>query len=412
MTSAPKAVAGTPLSARSILLGLLAALSAANAANWPQWRGPGAQGLSEEKGLPLRWSMTENIAWRCALPGKGNSSPIVWGDRVFLTAETKAELLVLCIGRTNGEILWQKAAPNGERTGTHGWNGYASSTPATDGERVYSFFGTSGLVAHDFEGKQLWHRPLGLLKCIWGTATSPYLDRGRLYLSIDHDRESFIAAVDAATGQVHWRKVRTTQRSFSSPVVIEANGSRELVLNGHRRVMAYNPDTGEELWHCWGTTQWVTPTVVHGHGLVFAACGRDGPAIAVRPGGKGDVTRSHVAWRADRGAPYLPSPLLYGDHFYMVNDNGVLACFEARTGKLRFRQRVGSRGYHTASLLGGDGKVYVLAEDGTCTVLKASGQFEKLATNKVDGLCRASMAVSGGRLFLRSQDALYCIGER
>ena len=385
------------------------------ASNWPQWRGQGATGVSDETGLVSQWNDRENIIWKCSLPGKGNSSPIVWGDHIFLTAESGRELFVVCIDSKTGKILWQKTAPEDRRSNTHGWNGFASPTPATDGKRVYASFQPTGVVAYDFQGNQSWRQALGDFESLnspWGAASSPCIDDGKLYISLDHDGQSFVAALNSGTGKVIWSTQRKFPRGYASPVLIETDAGRELVINGHRRVFAYDPDNGKELWYCWGMMQWVNPTVVFAHGLVYAVSGRDGPTVAIKPGGKKDVTRSGVIWRANRGAPYIPSPIVYGDYFYMTNDNGIVTCFDARTGKQQFQGRLGSRGQHSASPAAADGKIYFLSESGSCTVIQAGPKLEVLSTNQLSGqLFRASPAISGGRIYIRSQRILYCIGK-
>lgn len=399
------------LSVIQVLILLLAWPRPAPADPWPQWRGPRASGVSQESNFPAQWGPQENLIWQCDLPGNGNSSPIVWKDRAFLTADTGQKLLILGIDAKSGKILWEYEAPQAERGQTQEWNGYASSTPATDGEKVYAFFGPTGVMACSVEGQAAWHTSLGSLECEWGNASSPFLDGGQLYLCVDYDGPSFIAAINTRTGEIAWRTARKGRRGFSSPVLVDFENHKELVVNGYRRVFSYDPASGNEVWQCWGMTQWVTPTVVFGHGLIYAVSGRDGPVMAIRPGGKGDVTSDRVAWRVNRGAPYLPSPVLYGNYLYMINDSGIVTCLDAKSGRVQYQERASPMGQHTASPVAGDGKLYFLAEDGACTVVQEGPKFSILGRSQLPGLFRASPALSQGRIFLRSSRTLYCIGK-
>jgi outer membrane protein assembly factor BamB len=305
-------------------------------------------------------------------------------------------------------MLWKTELSDAEPGSTHGKHGYASSTPATDGRVIVAFFHNLGLLGLDMDGKQLWQVPLGKFSGAWGTASSPIIYGDTAILCVDDDSQCFITAVKLADGSVKWRRTRDQDRSFSTPLVVEVGGKREVVVNGKGRVWAYDPETGEPLWVCDGMTEWVTPTVVTGHGLVYAVSGRNGPTLAIRPGGRGNVTQTHVAWRGSHGAPYIPSPVLVDGRLVMTNDGGLLTVYDANTGAKLFQHRMG--GDYTASPVAGHGKIYLLSESGDVNVLQSGPEFKLLATNALGETCLASPAVAEGRLFLRTEKALYCIG--
>jgi outer membrane protein assembly factor BamB len=314
---------------------------------WPRWRGPSGQGLAVGGGYPDAWSATENVLWRSAVPGRGHSSPIVWNDHVFLTtAHEDGRVSVLAYRRSDGEPLWEAFAPDTTAERLHRKNSHASATPVTDGQRVYAFFGNKGLMAVDLSGKLLWHRSLGTFANYHGTAGSPLLYKDRLILYQDHrggsEGGAFIAAFEASNGRTLWRTERGGTVGWGTPVALRVAGRDEVVVNGQHRVQAYDPDSGAELWACGGTTFEVIPTPVVGHGLVYCASGRAGPTLAIRPGGRGDVSATHLAWKASKGSPFVPSPLLYGDLLYMVNDmSSVATCYEAATGTVLWQGRLG-----------------------------------------------------------------------
>ena len=268
---------------------------------WPRWRGPSGQGVVSGTGYPDSWSGTENVKWKVPVPGSGNSSPIVWGDRIFVTTayEGGRRLSVVAYRRTDGMKMWETFAPEGRTPyGNHYKNGFASATPATDGQRVYASFGPRGLMALDMNGKQVWHRDLGPMEAYHGTAGSPLLYKDRLILYQDQSRNSFISAFDTRTGKTLWSTPREANVGWGTPIAVRVVDHDEIIVNGQLRVLAYNPDTGAELWSCGGSTYEVIPTPVVGYGMVFCSSGRAGPTLAIRPGGKGDVTRSHSPGRA------------------------------------------------------------------------------------------------------------------
>ncbi len=392
------------------------------AGNWPGWRGTNGSGVSEEKGFPIAWSSEQGVMWKTELAGSGNSSPVVWGDRVFLTTaeDGGARRSVLCFDRANGHQLWKCSAPSDAREGTHAKNGFASATPALDGQRAYAFFGSAGVIAADFSGRLVWHRDLGPFLSDWGIAGSPLVYRNLVVINGDQDgpsaegpSRSFLIALDRDTGETVWRTERPDQpRSWSSPVLVTPEGSErpELVLNGGNTVRAYDPETGAELWRCAGMTEWVTPTVVAGDGLVYAVSGKNGPTLAIRPGGRGDVTQTHVVWRAKRGGPYIPSPIFSNGRLYMVNDGGIITCFGPRDGKVVFQDRLPPSSF-SSSLLAADGRLYIVNEEGDTFVLAARDRLEILGTNSLGERCLATPALSRGNVFVRTEKHLWCLGQ-
>ncbi len=417
----------------SALAGLclnLTTLPEASAQNWPQFRGPGSQGISVETGLPVQWSATSNVIWKTTLPGPGHSSPIVWGDRIFLTAfrsermsnayaaryllSARGQLVVLALDKSSGKILWERAVKASSIEALHPANSPASPTPVTDGRYVYVYFGSAGLVAFDFNGTVVWEKRLGPFPSDWGSASSPVLYGSTLLLNVDTDGDDFLLAVDKTTGTTIWQTPRGhVTRSWSTPIIWNANGRDEIVVSGSQRVKGYDPVGGKELWTVDGLTEWVAPTPVTAHGLLFVASNGPGGNIimAIRPGGSGNVTRSHVAWRYERGAPYTPSPVVVGDYLFAVRSGGLLTCLNAKTGVEVWQHRLPARGDYYASLLAGDGKIYALSEDGETTVIAAKPVYQLLSVNDMAERSMATPAVSGGRLFIRTDSALYSIGK-
>ena len=303
---------------------------------WPRWRGPSGQGLARGEGYPDTWSATLNVQWKVQVPGRGNSSPIVWADRIFLTTAQDGgkRPSVLCYRRSDGKLLWESTLPPGEPSRVYSKNSHASGTPATDGERVYASFGSQGLAAVDFQGKVVWRHSLEPIQNYHGSAGSPVLYKDRVFLYEDQRQGAFVAAFDKRTGNTLWKTERKAKVGWGTPIVIRAGDRDELIVSSQARVTAYDPDSGTALWHCEGNLAEVIPTPVVGHGLVFCVSGRAGPTLAIRPGGSGDVTPTHVAWKQSKGASFVPSPLLYGDLLYQVNDMvSVATCYQAATGE-------------------------------------------------------------------------------
>jgi len=384
---------------------------------WARWRGPSGQGVVSGTGYPDAWSSGENVKWKVPVPGSGNSSPIVWGDRIFITTayDGGRRLSVVAYRRTDGVKLWETFAPEGRTPyGSHYKNGHASATPATDGQRVYVSFGSRGLLALDMTGKQVWFRDLGPMDAYHGTAGSPLLYKDRLILYQDQSRNSFIAAFDTRTGKTLWTTPRDANVGWGTPIAVHVVDHDEIIVNGQQRVQAYNPDTGAELWSCAGTTYEVIPTPVVGYGMVFCSSGRAGPTLAIRPGGKGDVTRSHLVWTSPRGSPFVPSPILYGEHLYMVNDmQSIVTSFEATTGKVMWQNRLGAsrREGFSASPVAVDGKVFFTNDEGETFVLKAGPTFELLRTNRIGEGTLATPALVDGKWYIRTERNLFAIGS-
>ena len=383
---------------------------------WARWRGPSGQGVVSGTGYPDSWSGTENVKWKVPVPGNGNSSPIVWGDRIFLTTgyDSGRRLSVVALRRSDGMKLWETFAPEGRTPYGHYKNGHASATPATDGQRVYVSFGTRGLLALDMNGKQVWYRDLGPMDAYHGTAGSPLLYKDRLILYQDQSRNSFIAAFDTRTGKTLWTTPREADVGWGTPIAVHVVDHDEIIVNGQLQVVAYNPDTGAQLWNCKGSTFEVIPTPVVGYGMVFCSSGRAGPTLAIRPGGKGDVTRTHLAWTSPRGSPFVPSPILYGEHLYMVNDmQSIVTSFEATTGKVMWQNRLGAsrREGFSASPVAVDGKVFFTNDEGETFVLKAGPTFELLRTNRIGEGTLATPALVDGRWYIRTDRNLFAIGS-
>jgi hypothetical protein len=384
---------------------------------WPRWRGPSGQGLVAGSGYPDRWSSSENVVWKTPLSGEGNSSPIVWRDRIYLTAahDRGRRLALAAYRRSDGVRVWEAFAPAG-RTGVghHYKNGHASATPATDGERIYVSFGARGLVAFDLDGKVVWHRDLGAMEAYHGTAGSPLLYKSRVILYQDQFADSFIAAFDTRTGQTVWRTPRRENTGWGTPIAVRVGDHDEIIVNSQHAVTAYDPDRGQELWRCGGMGYEVIPTPVVGYGLVFCSSGRQGPTLAIRPGGKGDVTRSHLVWSSPRGSPFVPSPILHGEHLYMVNDmQAIVTAFQAATGKVLWQGRLGTprREGFSASPVAVDGKVFFTNDDGETFVLRAGAAFDLLHVNHIGERTLASPALVDGRWYIRTDRHLYAIGR-
>lgn len=395
------------------------------ASDWPQFRGPQSHGISSETNLPVQWT-GRNIRWRTALPGPGHSSPIVWGHRIFLTAfrpssslprllgPPRGQLLVICLDKNSGKILWQREVPVSRIEEIHSTNAPASPTPVTDGKHVYVYFGSKGLLAFDLEGNLIWELPLGPFPNEWGSASSPILYQNMLLLNCDTDGDDFLLAVDKNTGKTIWRTSRAgARRAWPVPYVWSVGGRDEIVVSGSERVKSYDPKDGKELWTVHGLTTWVTPTPVSAHGLLYIAANGPGGNIimAIKPGGRGDITATHVAWRYTRSAPYNSSPLVVGDYLFAVRNGGMVTCLDARTGAQQYLERLPARGDYYASPVCADGRIYFLSEDGEVTVVSAKPAFEVLSTYRMGERCMASPAISAGRIIIRSDKALYSIGR-
>lgn len=383
---------------------------------WPRWRGPSGQGLVSEGSYPDTWSDTENVVWRTPVPGSGNSSPIVWDDRIYLTTsyEGGRRLSLVAFDRTTGEQVWESFAPEGRVERVHNKNGHASATPTTDGERIYVSFGARGLAAFDMEGELVWHQDLGNLDNYWGTAGSPLLYEDRIIVYQDISSSSFVAAFDRETGDEIWLTDRNASVGWGSPIAIRVDDRDEIIVHSQNRVMSYNPDDGSLLWHCDGNTFEVIPTPVVGHGMLFCSSGRAGPTMAIRPGGEGDVTETHLEWRSPRGSPFVPSPVLYEGQLYIVNDmQSIVTSFSAESGDTLFQGRLGvaQREGFSASPVAFDGKVFFTNDNGETFVLRAGPEFEILHVNRLGERVLASPALVDGRWYIRTETSLIAVGS-
>ena len=405
---------------------LLGAATGARAENWPNWRGPSQNGISSERDLPVAWSATRNVRWKVALPEAGNSTPVVWGDRVFLTQslDKGKRRAVLCFARADGKQLWQREVPCSVQEKSNGENPPCSSSPVTDGEAVYANFASAGVVAYDFQGKRLWHRDLGELHHVFGNGSSPVLYKDLLILFHGPGEPTFMIALDKRTGKTVWKQDEHALDhnlfgTWSSPVVARLNGRDELLMlmpgekvGGDGWIKSYDPATGAERWRCVGLGASIYPSAVvapEGDAIV-AASGYYGPIFAVKPGGKVDVTAAHRMWHIGGKNPQrIGSAVVAGGLVYQANADGFLECLEARTGKSVWKERLGGKLW--GSLLLADGKLYVSNVEGKTFVVAAGREFKKIATNDVDEATYAALAASQGELFLRTWKHLYCIGK-
>ncbi len=401
-------------------------------ADWPQFRGPGALGRSDAKGLPLKWSDEQGVAWKVALPGPGASSPIVLGQRIFLTCftgfatspsepgeMTNLKRHLLCLNLADGKTVWDAAAPAEmpEQDRIRENHGYASSTPVADAERIYTFFGRSGVVAFDHGGKRLWQTKVGDKLNGWGSATSPALHKDLLIVSASIESDSLVA-LDKRTGREVWR-ADIGNESWHAPVFVTApDGTTEVVAAENGRVAAFNPETGAPLWSVTTGIPWyMCPTPVAQDGIVYVIGGRmPNGALAIRAGGRGDVTESHVAWKLNKGSN-VPSPILHEGHLYFAHENlGIIYCVDAMNGKVVFEERLEpSPGQIYASPVAADGKIYFTGRGGRTVVISAKPKFERRADNTLEsnrGVFNSSPAISGSRLLLRSNRALYSLGGK
>jgi outer membrane protein assembly factor BamB len=385
--------------------------------DWPSWRGPAGNGHSRETTLPTRWD-AQSVVWKTALPGKGQSSPVVWGDRIFLTSalDKGKKRVVLCIDRNKGNILWQQEAWSGVPEKSHEMNGWASATCATDGKHVIAFFGKGGLHCYSADGKKIWSRDLGAFAGEWGTSACPLLVGDLVIQNCDATANAFLIAVNKKTGKDVWKTPRpdTPKGGWSSPVIVEAGERKEVVLNGETAVTSYDADTGKILWTCKSFAGRGEPTVAPGKGLVYVVNGLKGDIYAVKLGGAGDVTKSNIAWHTPRkGARDQPSPILVGNYLLVSAMDGLTTCYDGGSGKIVWTARLrGTR--FTASPIAANGLVYFLNEAGETSVLEPGPTFKLLAENSLGAdneMFRASLTPAGGQIFARSQTHLYCIGK-
>jgi outer membrane protein assembly factor BamB len=385
---------------------------------WPRWRGPSGQGLVAPGKYANTWSPSRNVKWRVQVPGQGNSSPIVWGDRIFITTarDGGARLSLVAFQRSDGRRLWETFVPQSRREWAHQKNGHASATPVTDGQLVFASFGSNGLIAFDFAGKIVWHRRVGDINNYHGPAGSPILYKDRIFLYQDGDgggaQRSFVGAFDAKSGRTLWETPRTETVGWGTPVVISVDGHDELIVSSQRRVTAYDPQSGRELWNVRGNTFEVIPTPVVAHGLVFCSSGRAGPTMAIRPGGKGDVTSTHVAWSTPRGSPFVPSGIVIDGLLYLINDmQSILTVYDAQSGALAYQGRLGvaQREGFSASPVAVNGELFFTNDEGETFVVKAGREFRLLHTNTLGERTLASPALVDGIWYWRTATSLIAI---
>jgi outer membrane protein assembly factor BamB len=385
---------------------------------WPRWRGPSGQGSVPPGKYANTWSPTRNVKWRVPVAGAGNSSPIVWGDRIYLTSaqDNGARLSLLAFNRADGKQLWETVIPTDGIERVHQKNGHASATPVTDGRLIYASFGRHGLVGVDMSGKIVWHRKFGSINNYHGPAGSPVLYRDRLFLYQDHkgssEQQAFVAAFDAQTGKTIWETLRTETVGWGTPVVINTGTRDELIINSQRRVAAYDPANGKELWTVRGMTFEVIPTPVVGDGLVFTSSGRAGPTLAIKPGGSGDVTDTHVVWSTPKGSPFVPSGVVHDGLLYLVNDmQSILTVYETTSGELVYQGRMGvaQREGFSASPVVVNNELYFTNDEGETFVVKAGREFNLMHTNSLGERTLASPALVGGMWYWRTTGHLVAI---
>jgi outer membrane protein assembly factor BamB len=434
--------------------------------HWPQWRGPEGTGVAPHGNPPTRWSETENVRWKVKIPGNGASTPIIWNDRVFIQTAIEVEtpasserpndavspaksgaappapapppgeqpqgrrgggfrsspptqpyqFVLLCLDRQSGKTLWKSVAREElPHEGHHKDHGYSSSSPVTDGEHVYAYFGSRGLYCFDLEGNLKWEKDLGKMQTrnAFGEGSSPALHKNTLVVTWDHEGDDFIVALDKRSGKELWRQARDEPTTWATPLIVELDGKAQVVTAATNRVRSYDLATGEVVWEADGLTTNAIPSPVTSKGIVYVMSGfRGAELMAIRLGSTGDVTGTDaVVWKHDKNTPYVPSPLLYGDRLYFFSGNtGILSCFNVQTGKpLMETQRIGALPGVYASPVGAAGKVYLLGREGSAVVIRDSDAFEVLAINQLEERFDASPAVAGNELFLRGHQFLYCI---
>lgn len=468
---------------RAIALLLILTAAGSNicrAENWPQFRGPRGAAISPSSSkLPAEVGPDKNVVWKTELPS-GHSSPVVFGDRVFVTGVKDNRLLTIGLDRNSGKVLWEAEAPHDKLENIHNVGSYAQSSPAADGERVVSFFGSSGLYCYDPDGKLLWKRPMGPFKNDFGAGSSPLIVDDRVILCQDHDTDSFLAAFDKRTGKTIWQTDRSEfPRNYATPAIWEVEGKKQIVVCATLRIIGYDFETGKELWTVHGVARIINMTPIIGDdGILYAACwspGGDendriqpptfdeliakdkngngslepddlgeGPikqrftqidrdktghitrteyetmrkvfetarnvVLAIRPGGKGDITNTHVLWQYDKQLPYCPSPVYHDGRIFMVKDGGIVSCLDASTGKPTKQGRISATGSYFSSPVGGDGKLYMLSQRGKLTVISDSAEWEELGSADFGEDAYSTPAIADGRLFVRTNGHLYCFG--
>jgi outer membrane protein assembly factor BamB len=436
-------------------IALFALVVAASAQNWPSFRGPGASGVSDGQNLPVRWDAQRrvNVLWKTEIHGLAHSSPVVWGERVFLTTAVSGkpgatfkpglygegtasddlsvqQWKVICLERATGKVLWERIAYQGvPKEKRHIKSTYANATPATDGRVVVASFGSQGLYAYTPAGDLLWKRDLGRFdvgaydapEFEWGTASSPILYKDLVIVQCDQQKGSFLAALDAKTGATVWRTERDELPSWGTPAIFPTKARAELVTNGSNFIRGYDPASGRELWRLGGSSKITAPTPVASDDLIIVASGRrpEAPIFAIRAGASGDITPASgesssrsVAWSKGQRGPYMPTPLIYGGYVYILGNAGIFDCYALADGREIYRQRIPDAGSgFSASPVASDGKIYLSGEDGEMVVVKAGPKFELLARNDMADPVMATPAISGGMMIIRSQHYVWAIGQ-
>lgn len=388
-----------------------------HAENWPQWRGPRLDGTSLDQGFPVKVD-EKSLSWRAELPGVGHASPIVWEDRLFTVAavaETE-ERVLQCVNRADGKVLWQKAVLKSPLEGKHRLNSHASSTPATDGERVFTAFldGESVVVsAHDFSGRQLWQVRPGVFASKHGFCSSPILFEDKVIVNCDHDGPGYIVAFAREDGRQLWRIERPNQtRSYCVPIIREMKGRTQMVLSGTKCVTSYDPRDGRLLWMIDGPTEQFVASLVHdeksGH-LLMTGGFPEHHILAIKPDGVGNVTDTHIQWRTNKGVSYVPSPICENGWFLIVSDSGIGHCFDAKTGDIAWEERMKE---HHASLVSAEGRVWFINDFGTLRTVKPGKSYDLVAESELEDKVFASPAMSEGQIFVRGEKGLICLGKR
>jgi outer membrane protein assembly factor BamB len=415
------------LLAAAVVLGFSANVSADN---WPQWRGERFDGISREKGLPAEFGPNKNVAWRAPLPGPAGATPVVWGSRIFLTSVDGNDLVLLCLDAGSGKELWKRMVGTGNRAVNRDEGNYASPSPCTDGKYVWTFMSTGDVACFDFEGKEIWKKDLendyGRFQVQYAMSSTPVLDEGRLYFQLIHSGGARVVALDGATGKEVWNVNRPSdaraecEHSYASPILYRDQEQKFLITHGADYAIAHDLNDGHELWRAGGlnpkggynfTLRFVaSPVAVPG--LIVVPSAKNGPVLALKPDGKGDITgqKEHYYWVRPRGTPDVPSPLIVDGIVYLCDaQTGRLTAIEAKTGETFYTDQPTQRHIHRASPMYADGKVYITARDGTITVVKAGKEFEILAQNAMGEKIAASPIVANGTLYLRTYETLFAI---